>query len=491
MRFIDLEEGVNDPAIFKVVFLGGGPGSGKSYAAKQLGLSALGLKSVNSDEALEYLMSKRNLSFDMPDDEAEQRNAVRDRAKDLTDIKQHSFLKGRLGLVIDGTAKDPNKIAGLRKKFEEFGYDTAMILVNTSLKVAMQRNLQRARSVPQKLLIDSHKQVQKARPELESLFGSDFHEINSDTASNFNRDIQAVSKKINQFVNKPLSKKATDWVNTQMLAASGSLGEMASYDGNIGVMELVKFFQVAPEDVAKKVKQLIDDKKNKQAWEIIQRVTGVKLKGDEFEFAESDFADALSLVNETDDLKFPHDSDVDIPRNEMPQIGMKDLQNDYRLVKGQLRISKIKPSQSQRVPGMVQSVIDDLLSGKMKNKPLVVDKNGYLVNGHHRLDALKHIAKDYDNGDMKVSVIMVDAKLEDLIDDFSHTTSAAFAEEEHVEENFADGKVKGKSRPGRFKKAGVSCKGSVTSLRKKAKNSSGEKQKGYHWCANMKSGKKK
>ena len=58
-------------------------------------------------------------------------------------------------------------------------------------------------------------------------------------------------------------------------------------------------------------------------------------------------------------------------------------------------------------------------------------------------------------------------------------------------ENFADGKKKGKSRPGRFKKAGVSCKGSVTSLRKKAKNASGERQKGYHWCANMKSGRKK
>jgi len=62
---------------------------------------------------------------------------------------------------------------------------------------------------------------------------------------------------------------------------------------------------------------------------------------------------------------------------------------------------------------------------------------------------------------------------------------------ETVNENFADGKVKGKSRPGRFKKAGVSCKGSVSSLRKKAKNSSGERQKGYHFCANMKSGRKK
>ena len=58
-------------------------------------------------------------------------------------------------------------------------------------------------------------------------------------------------------------------------------------------------------------------------------------------------------------------------------------------------------------------------------------------------------------------------------------------------ENFADGKKKGKSRPGRVKRAGASCKGSVSSLRSKAKKYSGEKAKMYHWCANMKSGRKK
>jgi|TARA_B110000459_G_scaffold133279_1_gene145719 ABC-type branched-subunit amino acid transport system substrate-binding protein len=57
-------------------------------------------------------------------------------------------------------------------------------------------------------------------------------------------------------------------------------------------------------------------------------------------------------------------------------------------------------------------------------------------------------------------------------------------------ENFADGKKKGKSRPGRVKKSGASCNGTVTQLRKRAKNASGEKAKMYHWCANMKSGKK-
>lgn len=60
-----------------------------------------------------------------------------------------------------------------------------------------------------------------------------------------------------------------------------------------------------------------------------------------------------------------------------------------------------------------------------------------------------------------------------------------------VTENYADGKVKGKSRPGRVKRSGASCKGSVTSLRAKAKKAGGEKGKMYHWCANMKGGKKK
>ena len=61
----------------------------------------------------------------------------------------------------------------------------------------------------------------------------------------------------------------------------------------------------------------------------------------------------------------------------------------------------------------------------------------------------------------------------------------------NVGENFADGKVKGKSRPGRVKRSGASCDGSVSDLRSKAKNASGERAKMYHWCTNMKSGRNK
>lgn len=66
-----------------------------------------------------------------------------------------------------------------------------------------------------------------------------------------------------------------------------------------------------------------------------------------------------------------------------------------------------------------------------------------------------------------------------------------FSEFSNLNENFADGRVKGKSRPGRAKRAGVNTKASISSLRKTARSSSGEKQKMAHWLANMKSGRKK
>lgn len=51
----------------------------------------------------------------------------------------------------------------------------------------------------------------------------------------------------------------------------------ASYAGNIGIMELIKFYSNATPDLVKQVKTLIASKKNKEAWDIIQKQTGVKL----------------------------------------------------------------------------------------------------------------------------------------------------------------------------------------------------------------------
>ena len=61
-----LDEGVNDPGIFKAIYLAGGPGAGKSFVAdKTLPNAAFGLKIVNADIALEFLLKKSGLSSDM------------------------------------------------------------------------------------------------------------------------------------------------------------------------------------------------------------------------------------------------------------------------------------------------------------------------------------------------------------------------------------------------------------------------------------------
>ena len=83
-----LREGVHDKGIFKAVFLGGGPGSGKDYVLSKT-LDGHGLTEINSDKALEYLMDKEGLDKKMPDDEEAQRNVVRKRAKSVTDIYDH------------------------------------------------------------------------------------------------------------------------------------------------------------------------------------------------------------------------------------------------------------------------------------------------------------------------------------------------------------------------------------------------------------------
>lgn len=55
----------------------------------------------------------------------------------------------------------------------------------------------------------------------------------------------------------------------------------ASYEGNIGMMEMFKFYQIATPEQKTQMKKLIFDKKTEAAWELLQKVTGVKLHSPE------------------------------------------------------------------------------------------------------------------------------------------------------------------------------------------------------------------
>jgi hypothetical protein len=107
---------------------------------------------------------------------------------------------------------------------------------------------------------------------------------------------------------------------------------------------------------------------------------------------------------------------------------------------------------------------------------------------------LRNLGYDYmiDNGKGWIAIneptqgVVLNPKIIDKLVTFNNYTRK---EEQGVTENFADGKNPG--RKGLAKRSGVNTKASVSSLRKTAKNSSGEKQRMAHWLANMKAGRAK
>ena len=179
--FTELQEGVYDPNIFKAFFIAGGPGSGKSFVVRKT-TGGLGMRVVNSDDIFEKLLDKEGLSKKMPASEKEPRDVVRQRAKELTAKKKANYLEGRLGLIIDGTGKDYDKIARQATKLKQLGYDVHMIFVNTSLDVALERNAERPRSVQEPIVVKSWKSVQSNIGKFSQYFRQNFVVVDNNNA---------------------------------------------------------------------------------------------------------------------------------------------------------------------------------------------------------------------------------------------------------------------------------------------------------------------
>ena len=213
---VSVDEGVNDPYIFKAVFLAGGPGSGKSFVNKNLMTQFGGMKTINSDIAFEALMKKSNLSLKMPDDETEPRDVVRGRAKEVFNKQQELAQQGRLGMIIDGTGAKLDQIQTLNQRLGQLGYDTAMVFVNTDLETALARNAKRTRTVPQQIATDSWKNVQKNIGKFQQIFDSRMFVIDNSEDSDVMQRIREVEKTMRKFLSSPPSKKqALDWIQTQ------------------------------------------------------------------------------------------------------------------------------------------------------------------------------------------------------------------------------------------------------------------------------------
>ena len=212
--FNELQEGVYDPNILKAFFLAGGPGSGKSYVVRRT-TGGLGLKIVNSDNAFEKLLRDAGLSLKMPPEEEEPRDVARTKAKVITKKQQKNYIEGRLGLIIDGTGKDYDKIAKQATELKQLGYDVHMIFVNTSLDTALERNANRARSVPEPLVVKSWKSVQSNIGKFSQYFRQNFVVVDNNDAGEdvFNKVFKQVMSLAKSRVQNNLGKQ---WIANEL-----------------------------------------------------------------------------------------------------------------------------------------------------------------------------------------------------------------------------------------------------------------------------------
>ena len=214
-----INEGVYDPGIFKAFFLAGGPGSGKTFVT-QSAFAGTGLKLVNSDNKFERDLKKANLSLKMPDAEAYFRDRIRKGAKEFAGKQLDTYLKGRLGVIIDATGRDYGLIQRQVNLLKAIGYDCYMVFVNTSLEVALERNRTRTRSIPEYIVSKSWKGVQANMGAFQRIFGASKMLIvdnNRDEKELVTSTLNTASKFIrSRLRTKPESNIAMSWIKREL-----------------------------------------------------------------------------------------------------------------------------------------------------------------------------------------------------------------------------------------------------------------------------------
>lgn len=105
-------------------------------------------------------------------------------------------------------------------------------------------------------------------------------------------------------------------------------------------------------------------------------------------------------------------ADKHFERNQLPQLNQEILDaSDYSYEKVTIPTKDIIPVQTQRVRGLRVQEKGWLLNDEYR--PLVVDQDNYLIDGHHRLDGIKELQIKH------VRVLRVSASIEEIAEAFN------------------------------------------------------------------------
>ena len=153
----------------------------------------------------------------MPDEEEYFRNIIRQRAKTTTSSILDTYVKGRLGLVVDATGRDKNIIQRQHALLTNIGYDCYMIFVNTSLDVALQRNKNRPRSIPEYIVTNSWNGVQSNIGQFQRIFSPNKMLIIDNNRSEKELVTQTLGQAA-KFIRGQLSKRPDNFIAKQWIA---------------------------------------------------------------------------------------------------------------------------------------------------------------------------------------------------------------------------------------------------------------------------------
>lgn len=220
LPLFQLQEGVRDKNILKAIFVAGSGGAGKSSVADAM-FAGWGLKVINQDRHLERFLKDANI----PLSQAGSDYGAFKKAQALKGKELRHYAQQRLGLLIDSTGWDYERIAKPAKKLRDLGYDVYMIFVTTSLDTALERNKRRGqeggRTVPASYVQTAHEGAHRNLPRYVKLFGkSNIWVVNNDQDLPARTWTSVVAPKLRQIGNeierKPLKNpKGKEWIEKQ------------------------------------------------------------------------------------------------------------------------------------------------------------------------------------------------------------------------------------------------------------------------------------
>ena len=219
-----LLEGVYDKTSLKAVIMSGGPGSGKTYMAKQLfgfdktlqraNLSSFGMKRMDLDYFYTNMLKKNGYSLDLSTMRSDPKLQDIDKTLRAAAITQYDkqkdiWIDNRIGIILDTVSSNLGKVRDNKKRLEDNGYDVICVFIDTPLEVALERNRNRDRKLPDDLVKTMWKECEANKEELQNIFGKNLYVIKDD-------NVNEIEKQVEKFLSEPIKNPiGKAWIELQ------------------------------------------------------------------------------------------------------------------------------------------------------------------------------------------------------------------------------------------------------------------------------------